>query len=385
MKKWIIALLLIILCLGLTACGLWADPSNSPDDSASGESTPPNQTAGQVRILNKDPQLQGAWETLAAEYTASTGVDVSVVSSEDAASATLLTVSGQEELPESCVDLSGSEAYAQLASWDLSLQNESGQVCAVAAEVEVMGLVYNSTLLAKTSNTRADITSFTELTEVVYSITDNQQTYKFSAFARIDPSDHFALQLSSLTGDARNLVDLIMNNTIGDPLTMSANTESEALQDFLDGKAVFFLAGSRDHDALNAIGTENMGVLPVYLGGENEERQSLCAAPCSYWCIPGTASEQDIRATLDFLNFLVQPRKNGTVPVDDLQRFSPYRQATYVSNLLESVFRSDLTMGKEPVVSRYVTKVSEGLTQALIAYAADPSNQNWETVAAFLG
>ena len=88
---------------------------------------------------------------------------------------------------------------------------------------------------------------------------------------------------------------------------------------------------------------------------------------------------------MDFLSYLVQPQKDGTVPVDALQRFAPYRRATYVSNLLESVFRSDVAMGKEPVVSRYVPQVSDGLTQALIAYATDPSNQNWEAVAAFLG
>lgn len=383
MKKMIVALLLMALCLSIAACG----PANGPFDDPNnpGEHNPSDLPAGQVRILNTDPQLQSAWTAIAQAYTAATGIEASVVSSVDAASATLLNFSDPKELPENCVDLSGSDAYAQLASWDLSLRNECGQVCAIAAEAEVMGIVYNSTLLAQTSHTRADISSFTDLTEVVYGITDQQTTYKFSAFARIDPSAHFALQLSSLTGNARNLVDLIMNNTTGDPLAMAANTESEALQDFLDGKAVFFLAGSRDHDVLDAIGTENMGVLPVYLGSENEERQSLSAAPSRYWCIPANASAEDIQATLDFLSYLVQPQKDGTVPVDALQRFAPYRRATYVSNLLESVFRSDVAIGKEPVVSRYVTKVSDGLTQALIAYATDPSNQNWEAVAAFLG
>ena len=148
---------------------------------------------------------------------------------------------------------------------------------------------------------------------------------------------------------------------------------------------MFFLAGSREQEILQAIGSENMGVLPVYTGGGNEENQSLCAAARSYWCVDGSAAEQDVAATLAFLDFLIHPRADGSVPVDDLQRMSPYRQTTYVSNMLESVFRSDLAMGKEPVVCRYVSRVPQGMTEALIAYAENPSDENWDAVVAFMG
>lgn len=383
MKKRIMAILLIVLCLGLVSCDISeAAPGNQ---ESSGMTDPTEAPAGQVRILNKDPQLQAAWESLAAEYSDLTGVEVVVLSSADEEVPTLLNVSEQGELPENCADLSETAACAQLASWDLTLRNDAGQVCAIAAEVEVFGLVYNSTLLAKSSNTRADINCFADLTEVVYSITDRKLDLGFSAFARVAPNDHFSIQLASLTGEARNLVDLIINNTTCDPMIMEESTEPDALQDFLDEKAVFFLAGSKEHETLNAIGSENMGVLPVYMGGENEENQSLCAAACSYWCVDGSAAEQDVQATVAFLNFLVQPRADGTVPVDDLGRVAPYRQATYVSNMLEVVFRSDLAMGKAPVVCRHVSQVPEGMTEALIAYAADPSNDNWEAIVALMG
>lgn len=382
MKKWIIPFLLVGLCLVMAACNFGTAPGSDPNETTpTGESISTEPEVGQVRILNKDPQQQAAWDALAAEYAAQTGVEVAVLNSADGTQPTLLTVSGQEELPENCADLSGSAAYAQLASWDLALRDNAGAVCGIAAEVEVFGLVFNSTLLAQTSHTQADIDSFVDLTEVVYAISEKKDKYGFSAFARFDPNDHFAIQLASLTGDTRNLLDLIINNTTGDPLEIASFTETDALQDFLDEKAVFFLAGSKEQETLNAIGSENMGVLPVYMGGENEERQSLCAAACSYWCIPGSVEGADLQATLDFLDFLVQPRENGTVPVDDLGRMAPYRQASSASNLLESVFRSDLTMGKEPVICRNISQVPEGLAQALIDYAANPSNENWETIA----
>lgn len=381
MKKWI-TVLLLGLCLSLAACTTAGTSDSTASQPTELEGTS-GAKAGQVRIFNEDPQLQAAWEALGAEYTQQTGVEVRLVS-DAGEEATLLTVKSGESLPETCADLSGTEACAQLASWDLTLSDESGRVCGIAAEVEVFGLMYNSMLLAQTSNTCADITCFTDLTEVVYAITDNQQKLGFSAFARVDPDENFAMQLSALRGDTRNLVDLIINNTPCSVLDMEENTEAEALQDFLDGKAVFFLVRSGAYETLNAIGSQNLGVLPVYLGSENEENQSLCVAAAAYWCVNESAAAEDMQATLDFLNYLVQPRIDGSVPVDDLGRLAPYRQAAYVSNMLEVVFRTDLAAGKAPLVCRYVTQAPEGLGQALVDYARDPSDSNWEAVAAII-
>ena len=382
MKKWIAILLLIGLCVGLTACGPTSDGQSGRTD---GGETNPAQTVGQVRILNNDPQLQTAWETLAAEYKDLTGVEVLVISSDSESVPTLLEITDESQLPKNAVDLSSTGAYAQLDSWDLALRDDQGKVCAVAAEAEVFGLVYNSTLLARTSNTRADIDSFGDLTEVVYAITDGALELGFSAFPRLTAQEEFALLLAALNGDARNLVDLIINNTAEDPMIIAQTTGEEALQDFLDGKAVFFLAGSMEHDTLSAIGSENMGVLPVYLGVENEENKTLCTAARSYWCVDGGASALDIQETLAFLNYLVQPRADGTVPVDDLGLMAPYRQAKHICNMLEAVFRSDVDRGMEPMVCRYVSQVPEGLPQALIAYVENPSNDNWEKVSALMG
>lgn len=385
MKKWMTTLLLLGLCFALAACGMRSVDEGQNADPRITTAAATEPPVGQVRILNTDPQLQTVWETLAAEYSELTGADVQVLSEEDDAAPTLLQVADESQLPESCVDLSETAAYAQLASWNLALQDEEGRVCAIASEIEVFGLVYNSTLLAKTSHTRADIQSFQNLTDVVYAITDRKQQLGFSAFVRALPDERLALQLSSVIKDARSLIDLIVNNATCDPLTLSESTQPDALQDFLDGKAVFFLAGSSEHETLAAIGTENMGVLPVYMGMENEENQSLCVAARGYWCIDKNASELDVQATVDFLNFLVQPGADGTVPVDDLGRMAPYRRAAYVSNILESSFRSDIAAGKEPVVCQPAERIPDGMKDALAAYMADPSDQNWEAIVTLMG
>lgn len=352
--------------------------TDSPTDTTAVSQPPAKE--GAVCVLNTNPDRQSAWQALADAYTAETGVKVQIVSDTSRERPTLLNVSPGEALPENCLDLSPSGAYTQLADLELALRDEQGRVLAVASEVEVFGLVYNSTLLAKTGHTRGDISSFEDLTEVVYGIADDQEKLGFGAFAPVDPEGRFVALLASMPTDCRNLVDLILNTG-----AKTAEAEENApLHGFLEGKAVFLPAGSGEHDTLNAIGSENLGVLPVYTGGENEENQTLCVSAAGYWCIDAGAPEEDVRATVEFLNYLTRPREDGSVPVDGLSCMSPYRQAAYVSNMLESVLRYELAMGKKPVVCRPVTQVPQALAQAVAAYAEDPSDDHWAAIVALL-
>lgn len=391
MKKWIIGLVLAAFCLNLWGCAKPSSPeptapistdaptnTDTPNQPSTAPQEPEPVSEPGVRVMNTDAKLQMAWEALADEYEQATGIDVRIVFSRD--HATLRTVSSVAELPENCADLSGSAACAQLMNNDLTLRDEQGQVLAVANNIEVFGLVYNSTLLAQTAHTREDIGSFTQLTEVVYSITENAKTYGFSAFTPVDANEHFAIQLATLPGNSRNLVDLILNTASFDSGSSEEGYKVKPLWQFVDGKAVFFLAGTREQDVLSIIGSENMDVLPIYLGNEDEENQSLCVAARSYWCVDGSAEPADVSATLDFLNFLTTPRADGTLPVDDLQIMTPFRQAAFVSNIPEQALRSDVALGRVPVVCPYVTSVPQGLTEALMTYAGNPSDENWNNI-----
>lgn len=388
MKKVITLLLLLGLCVGLLVYNFTLPkPENGETEPTVTEPiTPTEPLTGEVRILNKDPDLQTAWESVAADYTSRTGVLVTVLTAADEAQPTLFTVSGEEELAavqDQCADLSGTAAYAQLASWDLALTADD-KVCGIAAEIEAFGLVCNATLLAKAGYTQTDIASFEDLKALTELITANSEDWGFSAFAKVDPTQNFPLQLASLTEDPRAFFDLFINNATCPPAEIAGVSEADAMDDFINGKAVFYLARTGDHDQLAALGSENLSILPVYLGGGAEERQSLCAAATSYWCVRGDASEQDVQATLDFLDYLVQPRENGNVPVDDLGLLAPYRQASAASNILEIAFRLDLSAGKELMICKKVSQIPEGLDEALIAYAADPSDENWVAVMALM-
>ena len=379
----LIAVSLVIVLVAGIAIGpglLSNPPADTGSPSGSTDPSQPPEQKGTVCVLNKDPDRQAAWQSLAEAYTAETGIQVQIVSDASEVRPTLLSVAPGEELPENCVDLSKTDAYTQLADLELSVRDDGGRVLAVASEVEVFGLVYNSTLLASTGHTRADISGFRDLTEVVYGIADSQTRYGFGAFAPAVGDEEFLRKLAALPEQSRDLVDLILNTGF----QTGENAENSALHAFLEGKTVFLLAGSGESDTLNAIGSENLGVLPVYVGNENEENQSLCVSATAYWCIDADAPQADVEATVDFLNYLTQPGEDGSVPVDTLQYMAPYRKATYVSNMLESVLRYDLARGKEPVVCRTVKRLPLGLTQALAVYAKDPSDANWAAVTELL-
>lgn len=370
----LIALLIIGHFLG--AHLLSSPPADTGDPSGTTAPSEPPADRGVVCVLNTDPHRQEVWQALADAYTAETGVKVQIVSDSSKTKPTLLSVAPGDALPENCLDLSHTEAYAQLADLSLSARDDQGRVLAVASEIQVFGLVYNSTLLAQTGHTRADISGFADLTEVVYGIADNQKKYGFNAFSPADPEGHFAAQLAAMPEECRNLVDLILNIA---PHATEVG-ENAPLHSFLEGKAVFLPAGSGEHDTLNAIGSENLGVLPVYTGSENEENLTLCVSAAGYWCIDGDAGAEDVQATVEFLNYLTRPGADGAVPVDSLQIMSPYRQATYKSNMLESVLRYDMARGKKPVVCRPVKPIPEGFSQAITAYTQDPSDENWRAI-----
>ena len=50
---------------------------------------------------------------------------------------------------------------------------------------------------------------------------------------------------------------------------------------------------------------ESLGMLPIYIGVEGEENQGLCTGSENYWCVNKNAPEEDIQATLDFMNWVV--------------------------------------------------------------------------------
>ena len=59
-----------------------------------------------------------------------------------------------------------------------------------------------------------------------------------------------------------------------------------------------------EYNNIADVGDENLGILPIYIGVEGEENQGVCTGTENYWCVNSKASEEDIQATLDFLELV---------------------------------------------------------------------------------
>lgn len=390
MKK-IIALVLV-LCLLLAACAEAMSPAadtlTDPETTgvpatASTQATEETRPAAQVCLLDPNGDHLPVWQSLAGEFTQQTGTTVTVLTAADGRTPTIFTAGTQEAeaLADQCLNLSGQAICTQLLGSSFALRS-GDKILGIAAETEFFGLVYNTSLLARAGYTRADIQTLDDLAAIAADITANRDTLGFAAFAcpdLSDCSDHsFSALFGSVSSDLRRFWDIHVENAACSRKDIAACTTSAGLEELLRGEAVFYLAGTADYDKFQSFQDYEIAMLPLIYESSG---QCLCAVDTSYWCVHAEAPEQDIQAALEFLTWLVSPREDGTVPVDDLQMFAPYRQAAFVANPLEAAIRTELGEGRQVVVCAQFTGSVETLAQALAAYAAAPTDANWAAVA----
>ena len=139
------------------------------------------EETGSIYYLNFKPEVAEAWETLAAAYTAETGVPMTVITAasgtyEDTLKSeiakteapTLFQVNGPVGLStwkDYCYDLSGSAFYGELTSDAFALK-DGDAVLGIAYLTETYGLITNTALLEKAGYTVDDITDFESLKAV---------------------------------------------------------------------------------------------------------------------------------------------------------------------------------------------------------------------------
>ena len=414
MKKFIALLLALVVVLGLAACG------ESTPASEGGETA-----KGSVYYLNFKPEQDQAWQDLAKAYTEETGVEVTVLTAASGTyEETLMAEMGKTEAPtlfqvngpvglanwkDYCYDLADSEIYKTLISDDYALIEDEA-VYGIAYVIESYGIITNVTLLEEAGYTIDDIQSFADLKKVAEDITARKDELGFAAFtsAGMDSSSdwRFKTHLANLPiyfeyqadgiktteeikgtylNEYRQIWDLYINNSTCEPKDLSAKTGTDSENEFLNGEAVFFQNGSWEYGALSAKYTdEELAMIPLYIGVGDEANQGLCTGTENYWCVNKDASEEDIAATLAFMNWCVTSEKGTKAMAEDMGFVIPFEGAVESPNVFVKQDAAYLEEGKTPVSWNFPTMPSEewknGVGSALTAYAADPTDANWEAV-----
>ena len=422
-----------LLALGLAAAmsvsllaGCGSAGSSSQAGSTGGSSTGGEAASGgSVYYLNFKPEADAQWQALAETYTEQTGVPVTVVTaasgnyetmlkSEMAKTdaPTLFQVNGPVGLAswsDYCYDLTGTDFANELTSDDFKLM-DGDKLAGVAYVYEGYGIIVNTALLEEAGYTTADITDFESLKKVAEDITARKDELGFSAFtsAGMDGSSdwRFKTHLANMPlyyefedegyegtpaeikgaylDNYRQIWDLYINNATCEPSLLSAKTADDATAEFLTGAAVFYQNGTWEYTNIADLGDENMDILPIYIGVDGEENQGLCIGTENYWCVNAKASEEDIKATLDFMYWCVTSEEGTTAMAQDMGFICPFKNAKETPNVLNNKMNEAVASGKYSVAWDFNYIPSEEWTNgggsALTSYAADQTDANWDAV-----
>ena len=425
MKKLIAMLLALVMVFGLVACGGSEKPAETQAAApeAAPEAPAAEAAAGSVYYLNFKPEQDEAWQKLAAAYTAETGVPVTVLTAASGTyEETLMAEMGKSEAPtlfqvngpvglanwiDYCYDLSGSDIYGHLTNDGFALK-DGDAVYGIAYVIESYGIIANKALLAKAGYAVEDIASFADLKAVAEDITARSAELGFAAFssAGMDGSSdwRFKTHLANLPiyfeyqadgigttteikgsflDNYRQIWDLYINNSTCAPAELSAKTGDDSRNEFLNGEAVFFQNGSWEYGSLSAVyADEDLQMIPIYVGAGDEATQGLCTGTENYWCVNKDAAEEDIAATLAFINWCVT--EGAEAMANDMGFVIPFDTAVESPNLFVKQDVAYTAEGKNPVSWNFPTMPSEEwknmVGQALTAYAADQTDANWDAV-----
>jgi len=419
MKKRLLSLgLIAVMAVSMLAgCG-----GGNSDAGAKGD-----EAKGSVYYLNFKPEQGDEWEALAKTYTEETGVEVTVVTAaEGTYETTLMGEMAKDDAPtlfqvngpvglanwkDYCYDLSGSDIYKELTNDSFALK-DGDKVAGIGYVIESYGIIVNKTLLEKAGYKVEDINSFAKLKEVAEDITARKDELGFAAFssAGMDSSSdwRFKTHLANLpiyfeyqadginTTDAikgtyldnyRAMWDLYVNNATCEGKDLSAKTGDDAVAEMLNKEAVFYQNGSWAYGDLvgkDKLAAEDLTMIPIYVGVGDEANQGLCTGTENYWCVNSNASEEDIQATLEFINWCVTSEKGTKAMAEDMGFVIPFKKAAESENIFVKLDAEMTAAGKTPVSWNFTTMPSEewknGVGSALTAYAADPTDANWEAV-----
>ena len=412
MRKVVSAMLVAAMATGMVAgCGSSSDSKSDKKDAK-----------GKVYYLNFKPEQDEQWQDLAKEYTKETGVDVTVLTaasgeyektlkSEMAKSnaPTLFQVNGPVGLAswkDYCYDLKDSDVAKQLTSDDFALM-DGDKMSGIAYVIESYGIIYNKELLKKAGYSADDITNFDSFKKVVEDITANKDKLGFSAFtsAGMDGSSdwRFKTHLANLPiyyeykedgiddtdaikgtylDNYKNVFDLYITDSTCDGSELSAKTADDSRNEFVNGEAVFYQNGSWEYSELSkTFKDDELAMIPIYFGVD-DANEGLATGTENYWCVNKNASEADVKATLDFMNWCVTSEAGTKSMAEDMGFTIPFKTAEAPSNVFVKQDAEYTEAGLTPVSWNFTTMPSEEwkntLGSALTAYAA--GSGSWDDV-----
>ena len=415
MKKTLALILAAVMALSLVACA--KTPANGGTEAK-----------GSVYYLNFKPEADQAWQDLAKTYTEQTGVEVKVVTAASGQYDTMLTSELDKSAPPTmfqvgnqgavnsygdfCYPLDNTDVMKEMTTQDFNLKNANGETVSIGYCYEAYGIIVNKALLKQAGYELSDITNFETLKKVADDIHSRAAELGFDAFtsAGLDGTSswrfsghlanmplYYEFRDDGVTSKPATIKGTYLDNykaiwdlyttdsaTTGAALLTATGDQAEA--EFGEGKAVFYQNGTWEYSNLTGekfgMNADDLTMIPIYCGIEGEEKAGLCTGTENYWSVNKNASEEDIKATLDFLNWVVTSEE-GTAMMAEQFGACPFQASKAPSNPFSALANEYVANGCYPVTwaFNYTPAVNDwraAVVDALGKYTADGGS--WDDV-----
>ena len=384
---------------------------------------------GKVYWLNFKPEIDETLQSLATQYTEETGVEVKVVTAASGTYSQTLTAEmdksnpptlfvignqqGVKDWKDYALDLKDTAIANELNTDAYNLYDEDGKLVSIGYCYECYGIIANPDLIEQAGHSMDEIKNFESLKAVAEDIHSRADELGFDAFSSSDMDDSSSWRYTghminleyyyeeqdagaawtetpaTLTGaymdNYRNLYDLCVNNsTVARSDLATGGHDAEA--EFANGQAAFFVQGSWEWGAVSE-SVPNAAMIPYYCGVSGEEKAGLNCGTENCWAINAKASEEDQKATMDFMVWMVTDPEASELLTNGVGGFGvmPYKNAVESTNGFlaaaneysnNGCYVMDWATNYQPNVNEY----RAALVSALNQYNANPTNANWETV-----
>ncbi|KGF05367.1 ABC transporter substrate-binding protein [Anaerococcus lactolyticus] len=370
-KKTLLAGALVLAgALAFTGCGKSND---------GGKDAGEKKEAGKASVyyLNFKPEVEEVWKEIAAKYEEETGVPVKVVTAASGTyestlkaeitkddAPTLFQINGPigyQNWKDYTKDLKDTEIYSHLVDKDLAVKDGEG-VYGIPYVVEGYGIIYNDALVQKYIGLDGakiksvdEINNFAKLKEVAEDMQAKKDKLGIQgAFActSLKPGEDWRWQthLANLpifyeyrdnkTKDMaevefkydkeyKNIFDLYLQNSTVAPEVLTGKAVTDSMAEFALEQAVFVQNGNWAWSQIsevsgNKVKEENIKFLPIYTGVKGEEKQSICVGTENFFSINSKASEENQKATEDFLKWLFTSDEGKDFVTNKLGFIAPF-------------------------------------------------------------
>lgn len=374
MKRKILTLFLAFLCLlstvGLAGCGEKKSKSS------------------RVYFLNFKPESASVYDAIAKDYEKETGNKIKVVTaaansyeqtlkSEIAKTdaPTIFQINGPigyESWKTYCMNLKDSRLYSFLADKSLAIEGSDDGVYGIPYVVEGYGIVCNKEIFDRyfaLENRSSKVKDFDEITdfEALRSVTEDMTAHKADlkiegVFASTglssgedwrwqthllnvplyyelkESEDYDDPTLATLNAkeiafryaqNYRNIFDLYINNSLTQKTLLGSKSTADSMAEFALGKVAMVQNGNWAWSQIsdvsgNVVKEENVRFLPIYTGIEGEKGQGLCIGTENYLAVNDKASDEQKKASLDFLEWLFSSETGKKYVTEKLNFITPF-------------------------------------------------------------